>query len=101
MAKASEALPSEIRKHPQSSRQSDRDWSKGAETRNFGPGGLPERLDPSADDDDWLYPHSLTKKTSRVKRQHGALWSAGYCTDDAKIDQQSCQQGPALLETLA
>ena len=40
----------------------------------------------SADDDDWLYPHSLDKRLAAIKSDRNALWCAGYCTDDCKLD---------------
>jgi len=47
----------------------------------------------SADDDDWLYPHSLDKRLSAIQRHPNALWSAGYCTDDFKSDPQILPAG--------
>ena len=38
----------------------------------------------SADDDDWLYPHSIDKRLAAINGQAGALWAASYCTDDLK-----------------
>ena len=48
----------------------------------------------SADDDDWLYPHSIDKRLAAINGQAGALWAAGYCTDDLKIDPAIVAAGP-------
>ncbi|MCP9857426.1 glycosyltransferase [Synechococcus sp. Cruz-9C9] len=50
----------------------------------------------SADDDDWLYPHSIDQRLDAIKGQHGALWSAGYCTDDSKSDPGIVPAGPSF-----
>jgi hypothetical protein len=50
----------------------------------------------SADDDDWLYPQSLDKRLGAIHQQPGALWSAGYCTDDFKSDPQILPPGSCL-----
>ncbi|MCP9773882.1 glycosyltransferase family 2 protein [Synechococcus sp. Tobar12-5m-g] len=49
----------------------------------------------SADDDDWLYPQSIDKRLDAIHGQTGALWSAGYCTDDSKIDPGIVPAGPS------
>lgn len=49
----------------------------------------------SADDDDWLYPQSIDKRLDAIHSQAGALWSAGYCTDDSKIDPGIVPAGPS------
>ena len=50
----------------------------------------------SADDDDWLYPHSIDKRLDAINGQTGALWAAGYCTDDLKNDPAIVAAGPCL-----
>lgn len=50
----------------------------------------------SADDDDWLYPHSIDKRLAAINGQAGALWAAGYCTDDLKNDPAIVAAGPCL-----
>ena len=50
----------------------------------------------SADDDDWLYPHSIDKRLAAINGQVGALWAAGYCTDDLKNDPAIVAAGPCL-----
>ncbi|MCP9886281.1 glycosyltransferase family 2 protein [Synechococcus sp. ATX 2A4] len=50
----------------------------------------------SADDDDWLYPHSIDQRVEAIKGQRGALWSAGYCTDGCKNDPEIVKAGPSL-----
>ena len=49
----------------------------------------------SADDDDWLYPRSIDMRLGAIHGQAGALWSAGYCTDDSKIDPGIVPVGPS------
>jgi glycosyltransferase involved in cell wall biosynthesis len=49
----------------------------------------------SADDDDWLYPHSIDQRLEAILSQHGAKWSAGYCTDDSKGDPAIVPPGPS------
>ena len=49
----------------------------------------------SADDDDWLYPRSIDMRLDAIHGQAGALWSAGYCTDDSKIDPGIVPAGPS------
>lgn len=49
----------------------------------------------SADDDDWLYPHSIDQRLDAIQREQGALWCAGYCTDDCKIDPAIVPAGPS------
>ncbi len=49
----------------------------------------------SADDDDWLYPHSIDQRLDALQGRHGALWSAGYCTDDYKTDPKIVPSGPS------
>ena len=49
----------------------------------------------SADDDDWLYPHSIDQRLEAIQGQRGALWSAGYCTDDCKFDPRIVPAGPS------
>ena len=48
----------------------------------------------SADDDDWLYPHSIDQRLSALQAQDGALWAAGYCTADVKNDPEVMAAGP-------
>jgi glycosyltransferase involved in cell wall biosynthesis len=50
----------------------------------------------SADDDDWLYPHSIDQRLAAIEGQAGALWAAGYCTDDLKTDPAIVNAGPCL-----
>ena len=50
----------------------------------------------SADDDDWLYPHSIDKRLAAINGQAGAQWAAGYCTDDLKNDPAIVAAGPCL-----
>lgn len=50
----------------------------------------------SADDDDWLYPDSIDRRLAAISGQEGALWAAGYCTDDAKKDPAIISAGPCL-----
>ena len=50
----------------------------------------------SADDDDWLYPHSIDKRLDAIHRQPGVLWAAGYCTDDLKNDPAIISSGHCL-----
>ena len=50
----------------------------------------------SADDDDWLYPHSIDQRLAAIEGQTGALWAAGYCTDDLKNDPAIVSAGPCL-----
>ena len=50
----------------------------------------------SADDDDWLYPHSIDQRLAAINSQEGALWAAGYCTDDSKKDPAIVSAGPCL-----
>lgn len=49
----------------------------------------------SADDDDWLHPQSIDKRLDAIRSHQGALWSAGYCTDDSKIDPGIVPAGPS------
>ncbi|MCT0199630.1 glycosyltransferase [Synechococcus sp. CS-1325] len=49
----------------------------------------------SADDDDWLYPHSIDLRLQAIQAQNGALWSAGYCQDDSKSDPRIVPAGPS------
>ncbi len=49
----------------------------------------------SADDDDWLYPHSIDQRLEALRGLDGALWSAGYCTDDHKPDPKIVSAGPS------
>ncbi|MCP9915563.1 glycosyltransferase family 2 protein [Cyanobium sp. ATX 6F1] len=49
----------------------------------------------SADDDDWLYPHSIDQRLDAIRGRHGVLWSAGYCTDDYKTDPRIVPAGPS------
>ncbi len=49
----------------------------------------------SADDDDWLYPHSIDKRLDAINDQAGALWSGGYCTDDSGMDPGIVPAGPS------
>jgi glycosyltransferase involved in cell wall biosynthesis len=50
----------------------------------------------SADDDDWLYPRSIDQRLAAIEGQAGALWAAGYCTDDLKNDPAIVTAGPCL-----
>jgi len=50
----------------------------------------------SADDDDWLYPRSIDQRLAAIDDQAGALWAAGYCTDDLKNDPAIVAAGPCL-----
>ena len=50
----------------------------------------------SADDDDWLYPRSIDQRLAAIDGQEGALWAAGYCTDDLKKDPAIIKAGPCL-----
>jgi glycosyltransferase involved in cell wall biosynthesis len=50
----------------------------------------------SADDDDWLYSHSIDQRLAAIEGQAGALWAAGYCTDDLKNDPAIVTAGPCL-----
>ncbi|MCP9831403.1 glycosyltransferase [Synechococcus sp. HJ21-Hayes] len=50
----------------------------------------------SADDDDWLYPYSIDQRLAAIEGQTGALWAAGYCTDDLKNDPAIVSAGPCL-----
>ena len=50
----------------------------------------------SADDDDWLYPRSIDQRLAAIEGQAGALWAAGYCTDDLKNDPAIVTPGPCL-----
>lgn len=50
----------------------------------------------SADDDDWLYPQSIDKRLNAIHGHAGALWSAGYCTDDSKLDPGIVRAGPSF-----
>ena len=47
----------------------------------------------SADDDDWLYPHSIDNRLEAIHSQPSALWAAGYCTDDDSIDPEIIAAG--------
>ena len=47
----------------------------------------------SADDDDWLHPHSIDHRLEAIGGQPGALWAAGYCTDDDSVDPQIMPAG--------
>ena len=49
----------------------------------------------SADDDDWLYAHSIDQRIEAIKGQRGALWSAGYCTDGCNNDPEVIPAGPS------
>lgn len=49
----------------------------------------------SADDDDWLHPHSIDQRLDAIRGRQGALWSAGYCTDDYKTDPKIVPAGPS------
>lgn len=50
----------------------------------------------SADDDDWLYPRSIDQRLAAIDGHAGALWAAGYCTDDLKNDPAIVAAGPCL-----
>ncbi|MCT0201429.1 glycosyltransferase [Synechococcus sp. CS-602] len=88
-----EALPSEIRK-TSTVIKTERPIGQAA-ARNLGLAIARGGWITSADDDDWLYPHSIDKRLAALKGQHGALWSAGYCTDDCKIDPAIVPAGPS------
>jgi len=47
----------------------------------------------SADDDDWLHPHSIDRRLEAIAGQPGALWAAGYCTDDDSVDPEIMPAG--------
>ena len=47
----------------------------------------------SADDDDWLHPHSIDHRLKAIHGQPSALWAAGYCTDDVSIDPKIMPAG--------
>jgi len=90
---SSEALPSEIRKTA-TVIATERPIGQAA-ARNLGLVIARGGWITSADDDDWLYPHSIDKRLAAINGHHGALWSAGYCTDDCKIDPGIVPAGPS------
>ena len=47
----------------------------------------------SADDDDWLHPHSIDRRLEAIGGEPGALWAAGYCTDDDSVDPEIMPAG--------
>ncbi|MCP9810148.1 glycosyltransferase [Cyanobium sp. HWJ4-Hawea] len=66
-----------------------------AAARNLGLAVAKGRWITSADDDDWLHPHSIDKRLEAINCNHGALWAAGYCTDDHKLDPAIVAPGPS------
>lgn len=57
-----------------------------AAARNLGLSVARGKWITSADDDDWLYPHSIDQRLDAIKGTSNTLWSAGYCKDDSKLD---------------
>ena len=47
----------------------------------------------SADDDDWLHPHSIDRRLEAIHSHPSALWAAGYCTDDNSLDPKIMAAG--------
>ncbi len=47
----------------------------------------------SADDDDWLHPHSIDHRLEALVSRPDALWAGGYCTDDDSVDPEIMPAG--------